>query len=111
MALHVVVHHASTPSRRYRNRWLGDLIVSITTPPKVATELRLAKERGERVYVHRCASGSSPAVIACSGLVGTMTRDVGGDWEVTFVDVAALLRPPLNAAYPGLNIYMAPAPD
>ena len=69
MSLFIVVHHPLDPHPNWRNEWDGDLLLTITTPGKVADRLQLAAERGERVYVlsmrARWSAGGNLLLVPC----------------------------------------------
>jgi hypothetical protein len=55
MALYVVVHHQQDENQPWVYAWLDDeLIEAIQTTSEIGRLCQRAKERGERVYVHRC---------------------------------------------------------
>lgn len=70
MALYVVVHHQRDGNQPWKNAWLSDeLIEAIQTTNEIGQLCRWAKERNERVYVHRCGWGDCAPVISCSAEV------------------------------------------
>jgi hypothetical protein len=106
MACYIVVHHPSDTSQPWSNDWRGDTeLRTITTPRPVAARLTQAKERGERIFVHRCAWSGDAAEICCSALVEEVTYIDKTTAMVRFGDVRPLRARPSAVARPGLNWY------
>jgi hypothetical protein len=68
MAFYIVVHHPADPDpTKWANDWDDEgLLRTITTPRAVADRCMLARNRGERIFVHRCAWGGILPTIRCS---------------------------------------------
>lgn len=89
MAFYIVVHHPSDPNQPWANEWDTQVLLhAITTPKKVAKRLAEARESHERIFVHRCAWGTFPAVICCSGVVAEVHDIDKSTALVRFSDVA-----------------------
>jgi hypothetical protein len=107
MALHVVLHHRQDADQPWVNAWLDDdLIEAIQTTTEIGHLCRRAKERGERVYVHRCGWGGSPPVVCCSAEV----EDVGTVDKATalvrFASAVRLQQTPPRVPAKGQNFYI-----
>ena len=108
MALYVVVHHQRAENQPWVNAWLDDeLIEAIQTTSEIGHLCQRAKERGERVYVHRCGWGDSPPVVCCSAEVediGTIDR---ATVLVRFRSATAVGAEPSVNPVKGQNFYQA----
>jgi hypothetical protein len=108
VALYVVLHHQKDKNQPWVNAWSSDeLIEAIQTTCEIGNLCRRAKERGERVFVHRCGWNEHPPVVCCSAEV----EDVGAiDKEtalVRFASAARLNESPLRVPVRGQNFYLA----
>ncbi len=105
--MHIVVSHRSDPQQPYANRWRNDNILeAITTPNEVANLLRIEKQNGNRVYVHRCALGPEVThLICCSVEVDQITRIDRKESYVTFKNAIPLDESPPLTPMPGQNYY------
>ena len=55
MALYVVVHHRRDANQSYVNSWLDDnRIAAIMATSEIGRLCSRAKQKGERIFVHRC---------------------------------------------------------
>ena len=106
MAFYIIVHHPSDPNRLWANDWDGQtLLRSITTPRTVAARLVEARERGERIFVHRCAWNAFSAEICCSALVEDVHNLDNATAFVTFADARQIGAPPPLTPHSGQNSY------
>ena len=111
MSVFIVVHHRDDPHPNWSNEWDGDVLLkAITTPRQVADRLELARERGERVYVHRCAYGGQSAMICCSCAVGSVDTLSKTQALIRFIDVREETAKPPVQSRAGLNMYEAALP-
>ena len=111
MALYVVVHHRRDQQQPWANRWTDDnCLEAISTTPDIAARCRLAKDHGERVFVHRCGWEDGPPRVCCSLVVADAKHDEKIGW-VRFRDPE--IRDDSPSVHPGRgqNSYEAPAPD
>lgn len=105
MALYIVVHHRDDPDQPWQNDWSDvDQIAAITTTAEIGRLCSAEKQVGRSVLVHRCAFGSTVAVIACAVDVDTVTQMPGGAY-VTFKNSAPVNRAPIVAPPKGTNRY------
>jgi len=110
MPIVIVVHHPADPNRLWANEWDDDVLLkSITAPRRLALRLAAARERGERVLVHRCAYASMPAEICCSAQVAEVHDLDKATSFVRFEDVRREGRVPLHTPRAGENSYEAPS--
>lgn len=109
MAFYVVVHHRRA-AQTWQNTWIDDdRLRAINTTTEIARRCSLARNRGERVFVHRCGwDGGSPR-ICCSALVEE-AGETGKDGWVTFHDQQVLSATPTVRPLKGQNSYEASEP-
>jgi hypothetical protein len=106
MALYVVLHHQQDESQPWVNAWLDDqLIEAIQTTSEIGALCRRAKNRGERVFVHRCGWGDCLPVIACSAEVEDVGRIDNSTALVRFKGPVAVGAEPAVAPVKGQNFY------
>lgn len=105
---YVVVHHQRDESQPWVNAWLDDQrIEAIQTTNEIGALCRQAKDRGERVFVHRCGWEACPPVVCCSAEVEDVGKIDGSTVLVRFTSAKPLeLRPPVSPAK-GQNFYLA----
>ena len=110
MNLYIVVRHRQDPKQKWANSWLDDeRLESITTSPEIGWMCNIAKEKGERVFVHRCGWGKVQPVVCCSAIV--LQSDKTNDqttWFVTFGEQQVLDTPTPIKPSPGQSFYMQP---
>ena len=112
MAFYIVVHHPDDPSpTRWANDWDDEgLLRAITTPRVVAARCSLARDQGERLFVHRCAWGGVPPIICCSVQVSEIQNIDRDTALVRFSEAKCVDAEPLMPAHQGQNSYDAPPP-
>lgn len=108
MALYVVVHDRRDENQPRVNAWLDDdVIEAIQTTTEIGHLCQRAKERGERVFVHRCGWGDCSPVVCCSAVV----EDVGAIDRATalvrFGPAVRLEQSPPRMPVRGQNFYTA----
>jgi len=108
MALYVVVHHQRDQNQPWVNAWLNDeLIDTIQTTTEIGDLCRRAKERAERVLVHRCGWADCSPVVCCSAeieSVGTIDKTTA---FVRFASAVRLDQTPPRVPVKGQNFYVA----
>ena len=115
MAYYVVVHHPSDLDKPYTNEWNHEdkrLLQIISTTPTIAERCEEARQRGERVFVHRCRWHDYEPVICCSVRVKKTDYDYPGKvgW-VEFEDAKVVMASPIHYPRKGDNSYEAHAPE
>lgn len=107
MATYIVVHHRKD-NQSWANSWIDDdLLSAITTTTEVSNLCKFAKEKSERIYVHRCACQESRPVISCSVEIGAVDRIDKTSWLISFINPLRLNAEPVNHPLPGQNSYQA----
>ena len=106
--LYVVVHHRQDPDQRWTNRWLDDeQLEAISTTAEIGRLCQDAKEKGEPVFVHRCAWGDFQHSVCCSaGVLQSAAIDQRTS-IVTFGEQRVLCATPPVSPHPGQNYYWA----
>lgn len=108
MALYVVVHHQRDGNQPWVNAWLDDeLIEAIQTTKEIGHLCQQSKDRGERVYVHRCGWGACPPVVCCSAEVEEVGVADRTTVLVRFTSPVRLEQTPLRRPVVGQNFYTA----
>lgn len=108
MALYVVVHHQRDENQPWVNAWLNDeLIEAIQTTSEIGGLCQRAKERGERVYAHRCGWGDCRPVVCCSAEVEDVGTIDKGTALVRFWSVTPVGAEPSVSPVKGQNWYQA----
>ena len=108
MALYVVLHHQQDEKQIWVNAWLNDqLIEAIQTTNEIGGMCCRAKERSERVYVHRCGWQEWPPAICCSAEVEEVASVDDSTMLVRFANPAPLNGAPLRVPVKGQNFYAA----
>ena len=112
MAFYIVVHHPDDPDpTKWANEWDGGgLLRTITTPRSVANRCRLARDRRERIFVHRCAWGGINATIRRSVEVSDVNDIDRSTALVRFSDPKLLDAEPSVFPQQGQNSYDAAPP-
>jgi len=112
MAFYIVVHHQDDPDpTKWANDWGDDgLLRTITTPRSVADRCALARDRGERIFVHRCAWGGIPANICSSVQVAEISDIDRATALVRFSSAKPIGAEPFVAPQQGQNWYEAGPP-
>lgn len=112
MGLYIVVHHPDDPDpTKWANDWGDDgLLRAITTPQSVAKRCALARNRGERIFVHRCAWGGVPATICCSVQIAEIDGVDRATALVRFTSAKRIGNEPFVAPQQGQNWYEAEPP-
>jgi cobalamin biosynthesis Mg chelatase CobN len=106
MPLYVVVHHRRDENQPWVNAWLDDqLIEAIQTTKEIGKLCRQAKERGERVFVHRCGWLENSPVICCSAEVDGVDHIDKTTSLVRFNAPQALNQLPPSTPIQGQNFY------
>jgi YD repeat-containing protein len=113
MAFYIVVHHPDDPDpTKWANDWDDDgLLRAITTPRGVANRCVLARDRIERIFVHRCAWGGAPAVIRCSVEVSEINDIDKTSALVRFSSAKLVGAEPSVLPQQGQNSYDADPPE
>lgn len=108
MALYLVLHHQKDKNQTWVNAWSSDeLIQAIQTTSEIGSLCRRAKERGERVFVHRCGWDEHPPVICCSAGVEEVGAIDKATAFVRFASAAQLNASPLRVPVRGQSFYLA----
>ena len=112
--LYLVVHHRRSPDQQgpdqsYSNSWLdNDRLEAIMTNTKIAEFCQDAQQKGERVFVHRCAWAGTPSIICCSAVVDRIDSLDRKMSVVRFAEQQVLNMSSPKAPYHGQCIYFAP---
>lgn len=110
MAYFIVVHHKLDSTQTWSNDWDGlDKLKSISTTPEIARNCARAKDRGERVYVHRCGMDGADPTICCSVTVSD-ARIIDDLAIVEFEDARSMNATPTVRPGRGQNHYEAEPP-
>jgi hypothetical protein len=110
MALYIVVQHRRDPEQPWSNTWTDDdRLAAISTTEELAGRCGVAQERGEAIFVHRCAWAGWPAIVCCSVQVKDTRSTEGFGW-VEFREPVVLTAPPPVQPARGQSHYEAPAP-
>ncbi len=108
MALHVIVHHQRDTVQPWINAWLDDQrIEAIQTTKEIGGLCQGAKERGQRVFVHRCGSGELSPQIGCSAEVESVDKIDNTTALVWFKNPIPLNQVPPRSPNKGQNFYLA----
>ena len=108
MALYLVLRHRQAADQAYKNVWLDDgLIGAIETPSEIGELCSKAKDRGERVFVHRCGWEEIPPVVCCSAKVEEVCDGYKSNVFVTFTDAVVVEQSPPVTPVRGQNYYLA----
>jgi hypothetical protein len=107
-SLYIVVHHPKDHSQPYSNAWLdGDRLEAITTPTEVGALCDSARQKRERVYVHRCGWSEVKPTICCSVSVARVDSIDSETKLVRFDNQQLLASAPRVPVRPGQNFYFA----
>src|SRR5215475_1785393 len=91
MALYVVLRHRRAAEQTFNNVWLDDRrIGAIETLSEIGELCADARERGERVFVHRCGWEEISPVVCCSAKVQEVSDGLQSNVFVTFEDAVPL---------------------
>ena len=104
MSLYLVVHHKNDSRQPWANAWDNpNLIEAITTTREIGERC----DKSTEVYIHRCAWGSSPAVICCKAQIDRVTILDDHTYYVSFKNAVRRSDTPPTQPALGQNYYLA----
>jgi hypothetical protein len=108
MTLYVVLRHPLQEKPPWKNKWVkgNQLIWTIQTTNEIGAMCREAKERGERVYVHRCGWKGSRPVVCCSAEVAAIAAVNTTTTLVQFASPIGLNQKPPRRPVKHQNYYL-----
>jgi hypothetical protein len=106
MDFFIVVHHRNDPHQPWVNSWVDDdRIEAIQTTNEIGQHCLNAKNKNQRVFVHRCGWGHTEPTVCCNVEVDRVDSIDKKTCLVRFCDPKSIKRDSSTSPVRGQNYY------